>query len=88
MSDDMDFAEGCFRLEGESWQVVTARKSSGIPLPGVRTNLRWESGVSGMNIILRDDEYINKETLLQIMSSLLGVKRWTEVKGPDSMALR
>jgi len=41
-----------------------------------------------MNIILNDDERINKEVLLQIMSSSLGVERWTEVKGPDSMALR
>lgn len=88
MSDDMTFAEGCFRLEGEPWQVVIAFKSGGVHSPGVRTNLRWNSGVTGMNIILNDDERINKEVLLQIMSSSLGVERWTEVKGPDSMALR
>jgi hypothetical protein len=88
MLDDMAFAEGCFRLEGGPWQVVTAQKSRDGWDPQVSTNLQWDSGVRGMNIILPRGEKLNKEILLLIMSATLGVERWTEVRGPDSMMLR
>jgi hypothetical protein len=88
MSGDMEVAEGCYRLEDGPWQVVTAWKSNERWEPCVRNDVSWESGVRGMNIVLHRDEALNKETLLQIMSSTLGVEQWTEVRGPDSIQLR
>ncbi|MBY8828842.1 hypothetical protein [Hephaestia mangrovi] len=88
MSEDMAFAEGCYRLQGEDWQVITAHKAKGIKLIGVRNGVRWDSGVTGMNIVLPDDANINAAKLLKMMSETLGVSEWVEVRGPDSMMLR
>jgi hypothetical protein len=88
MLDDMAFVEGCYRIESGPWQVVTARKCRDGEQPTVRTDLRWDSGVQGMNVLVRRDEHLNKEALLRIMSSTLGIEEWTEVRGPDSMILR
>ena len=88
MSEDMSFAEGYYRLEGGDWQVVTAFKTGGIHPVCVRNGVKWDSGVTGMNIILPDDAMISKSSLLQIMSDALGVDHWREVTGPDSMNLR
>ena len=88
MSEDMAFAEGCYRLEGGSWQVVTARKTKGHFSVGIRNNVLWDSGVTGMNIILPDDAKINAAALLKMMSHELGVTEWRDVRGPDSIMLR
>lgn len=88
MSDDMPFAEGCYRLEGGDWQVVTAVKAGISRSVGIRNGLRWESGITGMNIVLPNDAVINASTLLKMMSHELGVSEWREVRGPDSMMLR
>ena len=88
MSEDMPFAEGCYRLEGGEWQVVTAIHANGHWPIGIREGVRWDSGVSGINIVLPDDARINAQVLLAMMSSTLGVTKWREVRGPDSMVLR
>ncbi|WP_152569488.1 MULTISPECIES: hypothetical protein [Sphingomonas] len=88
MSDDMAFAEGCYRLADGEWQVITAYKANGFHTLGVRNGVRWASGVTGMNIVMPDESKINAPTLLEIMSATLGVDDWCEVKGPDSMHLR
>ena len=51
MSEDMAFAEGCYRLEGGSWQVVTAVKAKASALL-VSATAFADSGVTGMKIIL------------------------------------
>lgn len=88
MSEDMAFAEGCYRINGGNWQVVTAVKAETSRSAGIRNGVRWDSGVTGMNIVLRDDTKINASVLLKIMSHELGVADWQEVRGPDSMVLR
>ena len=84
----MGFAEGCYRLPGGDWQVFTAWKAEGIEPTGVRLAVRWDSGVTGMNIVFANGEKINTSSLLQKMSDVLGVSGWREVRGPDSMQLR
>lgn len=88
MSEDMAFAEGCYRLEGKDWQVVVAYKAKGLHPVGILNGMKWPSGVTGMNIVLPSDGTINAPTLLQMMSEVLGVRDWREVAGPDSMQLR
>lgn len=72
ISEDMAFAEGCYRLKGGDWHVVTAVKAQGIHPAGVRQGVRWESGVTGINLVLPDDAEINARVLLAEMSSALG----------------
>ena len=88
MSEDMAFAEGCYRLEGSDWQVVTAIKANTWRSVGIRNGVRWDSGVTGMAIVLPSDAGINASLLLKMMSHELGVSEWREVRGPDSMVLR
>ncbi|WP_439814191.1 hypothetical protein [Zavarzinia sp. CC-PAN008] len=78
MSEDMAFAEGCYRLDGGDWQVVIAFKSTGIDTVELR-NVRWESGVTGLNLLFPDNGKINRSTVLRCMSDVLGVTNWREV---------
>ena len=88
MSGDMPFAEGCYRLEGHDWQVVTAIKARGAHPIGISVGVTWPSGVTGMSIVLPDHCALNASGLLNTMSDHLGVTLWREVRGPDSMQLR
>lgn len=88
MSNDMPFIEGCYRLKGEPWQVVTAFKCERVLQVEVRDGLTWKSGVTGMNVIFPEAAVMNSSVLLELMSSYLGIDNWLEVTGPDSMALR
>ena len=88
MSEDMSFAEGCYQIENSSWQVVMAFKEDNISKIDVRNGMTWDSGVTGMNIIFPQAVKINASTLLKVMSDILGVVDWEEVRGPDSIVLR
>ena len=87
MSEDMPFAEGCYRVEGGDWQVLIAVRADGHWPLGTRDE-QWHSGVTGVHIVLPDDAKINSSTLLKLISTRLGVNEWREVRGPDSMVLR
>jgi hypothetical protein len=89
MHEDMGFVEGTYRLEGGVWQVfIFLRERPGIRNVGVTTNIVWESGVTGLNVIVADDAKLNKQVVLQTLSDVLGVSEWSEVRGPDSIMLR
>ena len=89
MEDDMPFVEGCYRLDDDVWCVFMFRKSrGGIEAAGVKKRLVWESGVTGLNVVLPDSELLNKAKVLQVLSKVLSVEQWIKVKGPDSMRLR
>ena len=88
MDEDMGFIEGCYRLPNEPWQVIIASKKNEILTVDVRNNLTWESGVTGMNIYFPRKFQLNAGILLEIMSRVLGVSKWIEVRGPDSILLR
>src|SRR6266850_5938789 len=89
MDDDMSFVEGCYRLDDGIWHVFMFRKSRGIESEvGIKKDLVWDSGVTGLNVILPDDENLNKSLVLQTLSEILDVTEWVEVRGPDSILLR
>ncbi len=88
MSEDMPFIEGCYRLEDGPWQVVTAFKREAVMHVEIRGGLTWKSGVSGINMIFPESAIINGSILLALISSYLGVDKWLEVRGPDSIVLR
>ena len=89
MEDEMSQVEGTYRLDGGAWQVfIFLREYPGVRNVGVRTNIVWESGVTGLNVIVADNAKLNKEVVLETLSHTLGVTQWSEVKGPDSIMLR
>jgi hypothetical protein len=88
MEEDMAFVEGCCRLQDQDWQVFIFRKSRGLEKVGVRKHLVWESGVTGVNIIVPDEAQLNKHVVMTVLASELGVTEWSEIRGPDSMQLR
>ena len=86
MTDEIDFAEGTYRLPGGEWEVfVFVRRDATDPRwkPS-----RWESGVTGMVVEYPRDRALNKTVAEEVLSAALGVKEWVEVRGPDSMHLR
>lgn len=88
MTEDMAFVESCYRLAGGVWQVFMFRRYNGTEAVGVKQNLTWRSGVTGLNAILPSDAKIDKSVVLTVLSDTLGVTEWSEVLGPDSMQLR
>ncbi|MCS3452018.1 MULTISPECIES: hypothetical protein [Bradyrhizobium] len=88
MEEDMPFVEGCYRLSDGNWHVFMVRHSrGGTEQVGIYRDLAWKSGVTGVNVIVRDEK-INKSTVLRLLSDALEVTEWLEVQGPDSMQLR
>ena len=88
MDENMDFVEGCYRLDDAIWQVFIFRKARGIEEICVKRDIVWKSGVTGLNIIVSDDTKLNKSVVLRALSDALGIIEWSEVRGPDSMQLR
>jgi hypothetical protein len=89
VEEDMPFVEGCYRLCDGEWHVFMVRHSrGGTERVGIHRDLAWKSGVTGLNVIVRDEEKINKGTVLRLLSDALGATEWLEVQGPDSMQLR
>jgi hypothetical protein len=89
MEEDMPFVEGCYRLCDGKWHVFMVRHSrGGTERVGIYRDLAWKSGVTGLNVIVRDEEKINKGTVLRLLSDASGATEWLEVQGPDSMQLR
>ena len=88
MDDDMPFVEGCYRLDDGVWKVFIFSKSEGLREVGVRKDVVWKSGVTGLTIVVSDDTILNKETVLKALSDALGVTEWSEVRGPDSIQIR
>ena|ERR1700722_8092250 len=87
MNDDMDFAEGTYRLPGSDWQVFIFSQDRAQRLE-VNAEAKWSSGVTGVHVRLSKLEKLNKATILRVLSDALSVTEWQEVRGPDSMQLR
>jgi hypothetical protein len=89
MDDDSSFAEGCYRLEGGSWEVFIFWKSNDAHSEKmVKKDLVWDSNVRGINVILPADTKLNKALVIETLSEVFGETQWSEVRGPDSMQLR
>jgi hypothetical protein len=86
MGDDMDFAEGCYRLPGKTWEVFTATKRK--IADAQYRSFQWDSGVSGILLHVPEATRLNKTLVEELLSSALGVAGWREVKGPDSIMIR
>lgn len=88
MEEDMGWIEGCYRLPDQPWQVVIAGNDDEVSKVEVRNGLTWASGVTGMNIFFPKNVRLNATLLLKVMSDVLGVCNWVEVRGPDSIVIR
>ena len=54
----------------------------------MKKDVVWDSGVTGVHVVMADDAKLNREIVLATLSEVLGVTEWKEVRGPDSMRLR
>ena len=86
MQEDMDFAEGTFRISGYEWQVFIVTRGP-VAEPDLR-RVEWESGATGYVITFPQNSKSNAPVIEQILGRALGVSRWNMVRGPDSMKLR
>jgi hypothetical protein len=86
MENDMSFVEGCYRLPGRPWEVFIFSKRE-IAQPEHRFG-KWDSGVTGINVLVPVATTLNKSVVEEMLSSALGVAEWREVKGPDSIVIR
>lgn len=86
MEQDMNFVEGTFRLGDGPWQILIFRKE---PRDHpVVSRQRWESGASGVVISVPEQLKLQRQMVVQLLSTEFGVRNWQEVEGPDSMSLR
>ena len=76
---DSNFEEGACRLPCGAWRAVAA--------PEVRPTT-WDSGATGVWVAFPAGEALNRAAVKQMLRAALGVSEWSEVSGPDSMALR
>ena len=86
MEDDMDFIEGCYRVENGPWQVVIVSKRP-VEKPSVVPS-SWESGVVGVVINVPLSTKLSRWVVEELLSEKLGVDSWKDVRGPDSIELR
>jgi hypothetical protein len=86
MEADMSFVAGTYRVDNGGWQVFIIGKDP-INRPEV-TSGSWDSGVTGVFVRVPPSFHLNKQVVEQLLSGLLRVGEWREVKGPDSLQLR
>jgi hypothetical protein len=86
MTEDMEFVEGSYRIEGCEWCVVILSKHS-IDTPSWKGGM-WEGGVSGIVVRVPIGMRLNTASVESLLSDILGVGSWDRVQGPDSMQLR
>jgi hypothetical protein len=86
MEPEMCFVEGTYRLPDNDWQVFifSPRAVAEIRV----TFCAWPSGVEGVFVNFPRGSGMNREIVERVLSDALGVRKWKEVRGPDSMQLR
>ncbi len=89
MHEFMYFIEGCYRLSDDIWCVFLFYiESDEGRFIGVKKNVTWDSGVTGLVAYFPEGTNLNKSLILETLSRELGVTEWVEVRGPDSIDLR
>ena len=90
--EGLDHIEGCYRLSHEDWKVfyfthwTNGSLWSGDPV--IRPDAMWQSGIRGVDAVYPASIRLNKESTMAFLSEILGGVDWTEVVGPDSLALK
>jgi hypothetical protein len=92
LEDDQDNVEGCYRLEGDDWQVFYfTRWWEGLPeerRAKVVKNAVFSSGITGVVVNYPKEQILDKAAVMRVLSDTLGVAEWSEVRGPDSLQLK
>ena len=84
--------EGCYRIGDGDWKVFYFTTSQSMLSStrhiGVRRDVTFQSGISGMDGILPAGTVLNKKECIRIISDGTGVDRWSEIAGPNSLILK
>lgn len=90
--EGVGFVEGCYRTNGENWQVyfLTSRgdEASSISVPIIKSQAIFQSGIRGVSGVVPAGWILNKETIKKLLAEAVGVDGWIEVYGPDSLMLK
>ncbi len=87
MEDDMDFVEGCYRLPGKNWQVFVFSKRGDLDSPEHQF-VSWASGVTGVTIQVPTLFNLDSRSVKKLLSTILNIRSWETIKGPDSIVIR
>lgn len=84
--------EGCYRIAGEVWRPFYFTKIwQGLPKDReekIVTNHVFRSGIVGILVNFAQQRELNKATVMSVLSDVLGVAEWSEVRGPDSLQMK
>jgi hypothetical protein len=79
--------EGCYRICGENWQVFYFTKWWD-GAPRIIKDAVYNSGITGVDVWFPKNQILNKFAVIKLLSDILGVTEWSEVRGPDSLQLK
>jgi hypothetical protein len=79
--------EGCYRICEEEWQVFYFTQWWD-GYPRIVKNAVSESGIGGVDVWFPKTQILNKSAVIKVLSDILGVDEWSEVRGPDSLQLK
>lgn len=86
LGEDCNNIEGCYRLPGGQWQIFYFTRSwQGEEGP---KHASWRSGATGLNVNYPKDKKLNKLAVMKVLSDVLGITEWSEVRGPDSLQMK
>jgi len=84
--------EGCFRLDGEDWKVFyfTHWHNGNIWVDGprIRDPAVFQSGITGVDGEFPVDQVLDKKSVMEILSEVVGIEELDEVSGPNSLILK
>jgi hypothetical protein len=90
--EDEMHIEGCYRLDGEDWKVFyfTHWHNGNIRVdaPRIRDPAVFQSGITGVDGVFPADQVLNKKSVMEILSEVVGFEKWDEVSGPNSLILK
>lgn len=84
--------EGCYKLPESDWKVFYFTHFDGGKLwngaPRINKNAIWQSGISGVDAVYPASTVLNKSSVSQLLSDILGDVTFVEARGPDSLMLK
>lgn len=84
--------EGCYKLPMSEWRVFYFTHYRGGRLwnedPKINRNAVFSSGIRGVDAVFPASTVLNKASVIQLLSDIIGDVTLRETKGPDSLMLK
>ena len=87
-----DDIEGCYKLPMGEWRVFYFTHHRGGKMwnedPNINRNAVFSSGIRGVDAVFPTSTVLNKTSVIQLLSDILGDVTLVETRGPDSLVLK